>query len=251
LIEVEKSIPLLDADRATVWDNSCIAGDTQRISVVETKPAVMTDDPKRHLRPSVASKLVPWMVTEVPPEDGPDVGEMEVTEAVLPYVKLTVAAEYSVPPFKDTASSTVPGKLAAGDVHSISVDEMNFAAVLEVAPNLHRTLAGESAKLYPETKTTVPPAVGPEEGEMERGKGVDRSPNWTPFVVKSMELAETSSETEPPSDDDGDSHVRDVDERYVAGVATAEPNLQDIPLETKLEPVTVTIEPPSIEPAGG
>jgi len=48
----------------------------------------------------------------------------------------------------------------------------------------------------------------------------------------------------------GEMHVNNVDVRKVAPT-TASPNLHDIPVASKLVPVTATTVPPVVEPADG
>jgi hypothetical protein len=77
-------------------------------------------------------------------------------------VNWSAAEVAEVPPPVVTVTSTVP--VPAGAVAVIEVAELTVKPVAGVAPNV---TAVAPAKLVPVMVTVVPPAVGPEVGEIE------------------------------------------------------------------------------------
>src|SRR5438552_17212201 len=92
-----------------------VAGDTAVIDVEElTTTPVAGVAPKLTLAPLM--KLVPVMVTDVPPPVGPKFGLTDVTAGVTAlYVNWSPATSADVPPEVVTWTCTAPGVRAAGD----------------------------------------------------------------------------------------------------------------------------------------
>ena len=107
-------------------------------------------------------KLVPVMVTVAPPVCGPDVGEIEVTVGDGIYVNWSAADVAEVPPVVITLTSTVP--VPEGDVAVIVVEDTTVKPVAAVAP---KVTAVAPERLVPVMVTVVPPAPGPDVGEIE------------------------------------------------------------------------------------
>jgi hypothetical protein len=101
-------------------------------------------------------RLVPLIVTTVPPPVGPALGLTLVTVGAATYVNepfvVDVAFEFV------TATATVPAA-PAGDVAVIDVDEVTVTPV--AATPLKVTAAPVVVKLVPPIVTDVPPPVGP------------------------------------------------------------------------------------------
>ena len=104
-----------------------------------------------------AVKLVPVMLTTVPPADGPLLGLTLVTVGGGTKVNLSAADVVLVPPVVVTVASTVPAP-SAGEVAVIEVVLFTVKLVAAVAPKF---TAVTPVKFVPVIVTTVPPAVGP------------------------------------------------------------------------------------------
>ena len=114
-------------------------------------------------------KLVPVIVMAVPPAIGPALGDSEVTAGAGMYVNwFTPAAE--VPPAVVTVTSTVP--VPGGAVAVIEVGELTVTPDASAVPNL--TVVAPAIKPLPEIVTDVPPAAGPEVGEIPVTTGTAR-----------------------------------------------------------------------------
>jgi len=105
-------------------------------------------------------KLVPVMVTTVPPATGPLVGLTFVTVGAGPggtYVNPSAELVELVPPGVVTVTCTVPAA-SGGDVAVIAVAELTVKLVAFVEPNL---TAVAPVKFVPVIVTEVPPASRP------------------------------------------------------------------------------------------
>jgi hypothetical protein len=126
----------------------------------------LTVKPVAGVAPNVTAvaplKLVPVIVTDVPPVAGPEVGDIDVTVGAATYVNWSAAEVADVPPIVVTRTSTVP--VPAGEVAVIDVAELTVKPVAGVAPNV---TAVAPVKPVPVMVTDVPPAVGPDVGEIE------------------------------------------------------------------------------------
>ena len=101
-------------------------------------------------------KLLPVMVTLVPPEAGPVFGLMPVTVGAAIYVKWSALEAAEVPPTVVTITSTTPAP--AGSMAVICVDELTVKEVADALPNC---TAVAPVKLVPVMVTLVPPDAGP------------------------------------------------------------------------------------------
>src|SRR5579872_6680621 len=117
------------------------------------------------LTPAPARKLLPLMLTAVPPPVGPELGETELTLGaglVLVYVK-PLARVPLCPSLLVTTTLTAPAAWAG--VVAVMVELLTTVTLpAAVPPKL--TLA-PARKLLPLMLTAVPPPVGPELGETE------------------------------------------------------------------------------------
>jgi hypothetical protein len=104
-----------------------------------------------------AVKLVPVIVTVVPPVAGPAVGLIDVTVGTATYVNWSAAKVADVPPPVVTVTSTVPAAWA-GLVAVIWVLLLTVTPVAGVPPKL---TAVAPVKSTPVIVTAVPPMVGP------------------------------------------------------------------------------------------
>lgn len=150
---------------------------------------------------------------------------------------------------EETARSTVDVVTDdAGEAQVSCVEEIYVAAVVAVS-NLQDSEL-ESTKLKPETVTMVFPSVPPELGEMDVGEGVEEKVKRVWSVVKSIALAETSRLTAEVEEDAGLGQDISVDEMKVEAVGARSPNWH-VMGSAKLDPVTVTSEPPVVGPLVG
>ena len=108
-------------------------------------------------------KLVPVMVTEVPPAVGPEVGATELTVGAATKVNLSADEVVEVPPAVVTLMSTVPAE-CAGEVAVIWVSETTVKVDAAVKPN---ATAVAAVNPVPVMVTEVPPAAGPALGATE------------------------------------------------------------------------------------
>lgn len=110
---------------------------------------------------------VPLMITAVPPDTGPPVGEMPVTVGVPTFVNLSAGEVVLVPVGVVTVTSTVPAALAGLDT---TISEPVFTMIVPAAePNFTEVAP---VNVVPVTITSVPPAVVPYVGEIPVTVGV-------------------------------------------------------------------------------
>jgi hypothetical protein len=126
--------------------------------------AVLFESPVAATAPNFTAvapvKPVPVMVTELPPEVGPELGLTPVTVGSGGGLKVNWSAgafATEVPPGAVTVTSTVAAA-SAGEVMEMEVDELTTRPVPAVAPNF-TTVA--PVKPVPVTVTGVAPVVGP------------------------------------------------------------------------------------------
>jgi hypothetical protein len=106
-------------------------------------------------------KLVPVIVTEVPPAVGPVFGTTELTVGAPAYVNWSAPLVGLVPPGVVTVTSTTP--LPAGLVAAMCVGSVTLKEAA-VPPNV---TAVAPVKLVPVIVTGVPPEVDPVPGDTE------------------------------------------------------------------------------------
>jgi hypothetical protein len=133
------------------------AGELAMISVAELTAKTTLVLP--NLTALAPVKLVPVIVTVVPPTVGPLFGETRLTVGGGVYVYWLSALVALVPPGFVTVTLTVP--LPAGAVAVICVAELKVKRVAFVAPNF---TAVAPLKPVPVRTTEVPPVVGPVAG---------------------------------------------------------------------------------------
>jgi len=218
-----------------------------------TEKFVAAEVPKRTA--VVPAKLVPMIVTEVPPAAGPEEGLSALTvgeDGGGEAVKVNWSAGAStgeVPSPVVTVTSTVPVPAGVAAVICELVFTMKAAAAS--VPNV---TAVAPARLVPVTVTVAPPWMGPEEGfkpvTVGGGGGVEEKVNWSagaliaevpPAVVTVMSTAPTDSGGEMPA-----IWVADTGKK----VAETVPNLTVVAPERSV-PVMVTEVPPPVGPVLG
>ena len=106
-------------------------------------------------------KVVPVIVTGVPPAIGPDVGETALTVGSATNLKWSAGEVAEVPPAVVTVTSTVPAAWA-GEVVVILLLE---STVKEAAAVVPKCTAVAPVRWVPVIVTRMPPTVGPEVGE--------------------------------------------------------------------------------------
>jgi hypothetical protein len=155
--EVPPAVVTVTSTVPTAW-----AGEVVVISVLETtvkEPAAVVSK-STDVAPV---KLVPVMVTGMPPPVGPDVGATAVTVGGAAKVNWSLALVGEVPLGLVTVTSTVPAAWA-GEVLVISVSETTVKDAAGVAPKWTEVAV---VKLVPVIVTGAPPAVGPALGATE------------------------------------------------------------------------------------
>ena len=190
-------------------------------------------------------KLVPVMVTVVPPGPGPLVGEMPVTvgAAVKVYWSALVVGE--VPAALVTVMSTVPAAWA-GEVTVSEVEELTMTPVPAVAPNL--TVVVPLMKFAPVTITVAAPPVGPAFGLTPLTMGA--YVNWSLEEVADGPPPVVTTISIVPPVPAGEVAVIEVAELTVYVVAALPPKVTEV-TPVKLVPVMTTLVPPAPGPLFG
>ena len=192
------------------------------------------------------AKLVPVMVTVVPPVAGPDEGLTPVTVgAPKRYVKRAADEGTEVPEVVVTVTETVPA-VPAGDTAANDVALLKVTPVAGIEP---KYTVAPLAKLLPTICTVVPPVVGPDEGLSAVTVGSTAKVNWSDAEVVDVPapvVTVTSTSPVPP----GETAVIEVALVTVTFVATVAPKSTVAP-EAKFVPVIVTVVPPEVEPVEG
>ncbi|BBH18908.1 hypothetical protein Back11_02530 [Paenibacillus baekrokdamisoli] len=190
-------------------------------------------------------RFVPVNVTLVPPDVGPDDGEMLVIVGAAMYVNWSAADVVDVPPVVVTLTSTVPA-LPAGAVAVICVAEFTVKPVAAVAPNV---TAVAPDRFVPINVTVVPPDVGPDVGEMLVIVGAAVNVYWSAADVADVPpgvVTRTSTVPEPT----GAVAVICVAEFTVKDVAAVAPNVTAVAPD-RFVPINVTVVPPDVGPDVG
>ncbi len=212
--------------------------------------------------PDPVAKLVPVMVTDVPPAAAPEVGLTAVTVGegggTVSYVNWSPGGlSADVSPLAVAVTSTVP--VPAGDVAVQLVADEQFTAVAGLPePKSNTVLPDPVAKLVPVMVTDVPPAAAPEVGltavTVGEGGGTVSYVNWSPgglsADVSPLAVAVTSTVPVPA----GDVAVQLVaDEQFTAVAGLPEPKSNTVLPDpvAKLVPVMVTDVPPAAAPEVG
>src|SRR5437660_1420229 len=146
---------------STVEGAESVAGDVA-VMVVEltTVTPVAAVAPKATVAPLM--KLVPVIVTEVPPPDGPLFGFTLVTAGCTAlYVNWSPETVGDVPPEVITRTLTTPGVRVDGETAVIEVGELTTTPVAAVVPKLTEAPV---MKLVPVIVIDVPPPDGPDVG---------------------------------------------------------------------------------------
>src|SRR5438874_5872539 len=159
---------------STVLGGEIVPGEVTVIDVeLTTVTLVAAVAPNATVAPVM--KLVPVIVTDVPPPEGPLFGLTELTDGVTAvYVKSSATVFVDVPPDVVTITSTVPGERVAGDTAVIDVAELTVTVAEAVAP---KATVAPLMKFVPVIATDVPPPVGPDVGLIEVTCG------WTALYV--------------------------------------------------------------------
>jgi hypothetical protein len=190
-------------------------------------------------------KLVPVIVTDVPPAAGPCVGLTAVTVGADTYVNWSAADVALVPPSAVTVTSTIP--VPAGDVAVICVTPFTVKLVAAVVPNFTAVTA---VKFVPMIVTLVPPAVGPLLGVTSDTVGAPTYVNWSPAEVALVPPGVVTVMSTRPAAPAGETAVMEVALFTVKLVAAVAPNFTaDAPV--KFVPVIVTLVPPAADPLFG
>jgi hypothetical protein len=198
----------------------------------------------------VPVKLVPVMVTEVPPVVDPEVGLTAVTVGGEGGTKVnwSFALVAEVPPGPTTVTSTVPAA-PAGAVAVIEVALTTVKVEAAVAPNF---TAVAPVKLVPVMVTEVPPVVVPEFGLTPEtvGAGGRTKVNWSFALVAEVPPGVVTVTSTVPAAPAGAVAVIEVALTTVKVEAAVAPNFTAV-APVKLVPVMVTEVPPPVEPEVG
>jgi hypothetical protein len=147
VITVTSTVPVLAAGVTAVMDMGELT--VKLVALVEPKLTVVAP-----------VKLVPAMVTEVPPPVDPVFGVTEETVGAATYVNWSAADVADVPTGVVTVTSTVPGD-PAGLIAVIVVDEVTRKLVEAVEPKVTPVAP---VRLAPVIVTELPPAAMPAVG---------------------------------------------------------------------------------------
>jgi hypothetical protein len=191
-------------------------------------------------------KLVPVIVTIVPPAVGPLVGDTLVTVGAATYVNSSAGEIAETPPGVVTVTSTVPAD-PAGAVAVIDVSEMTVNVVAGLFPKL---TAVAPVKLVPVIVTIVPPAVDPLVGDRLVTVGAATYVNSSAGEIAETPPGAVTVTSTVPTDPAGAVAVIDVSETTLNVVAGLFPKLTAV-APVKLVPVIVTIVPPAVGPLVG
>ena len=146
-------------------------------------PVAATPPKEKVVMPGAGSKPDPVNMTVVPPVAGPDVGDIDVSDAGIRYANVD-EPEAATP---STVAVTVTVPLPAGDVPVQVVPLVQLTPVAAAPPKLKVVVPGATSKPLPEKVTVVPPAAGPEVGEIELSVAqvlqADPYVNWSAVLV--------------------------------------------------------------------
>jgi hypothetical protein len=181
-------------------------------------------------------RFVPVIVTEVPPAEAPDVGEMPVTVGAAAYVNWSAVTAALVPPGVVTSTSTVPEPDGAFAVIEVLLTTLTF-----VAGFVPKLTAVAPVKLEPVIVTSVPPAVPPAVGEMPVTAGAATYVNLSAAPAELVPPGVVTSTSTVP-DPVGDFAVIDV--LFVTDRFVADPDPKaTLVAPVKFVPVIVTVVP--------
>ncbi len=203
--------------------------------------------------PVTPVRLVPVIVTTVPPAIGPDVGDNEVTVGSAggaTNVYLSPAETTEVPPGVMTVTSTRPAACAG----ATAVAEVADTGVTAVAAAVPKVTAVMPVRFVPVIVTTVPPAIGPDVGLIEvtvgRTGGAPTKVNVSPAVTAEVPAGVITVTSTAPATCAGDVTFIDVAETGVNAVPPMPPKLTTV-APVRLAPVIVITVPPAIGPEVG
>ncbi len=182
---------------------------------------------------------VPVIVTSVPPTEGPEFGEMFVTEGAATYVYSSDDEVFDVPPGVVIVTSTVPGE-PAGTVAVIDValSTLNDAAL---EPN---DTSDAPVKPVPETTMVEPPVAAPCDGETDVTVGTGAYVNWSASDVTDVPATVvTVTSTVPVPAGDTAVIFRSVSITVKLGTAGFVPKLTAV-VGVKSDPGMMTVVPP-------
>ena len=192
-------------------------------------------------------KLVPVMVTEVPPAVGPEVGAIEPTVGAATKVNLSAEEVADVPPAVVTVTFTVAAA-CAGEVAVIWVSETTAKVVAAVKP---KSTAVAAVKPVPVMVTGVPPAAGPALGATELTVGTGaKYLKWSDGEVAEVPPGVMTVTSTVPGACAGEVAVIWVAETTVKLEAAVAPKWTAV-APVKPVPVMVTEVPPAVGPVVG
>ena len=196
---------------------------------------------KKRVAAGMVSNPLPMIVTVVPPRGVPDEGEIEFSDGT----KVKVADPAARRPLTVTVTVTLP--TPAGDVawHWVLLEHETLVAAL--GPKL--TVVDPKTNPLPLRVTTVPPAAGPEVGEIDVSAGAAGVYEKVADPVAGTPPTMTVTVTLPaPAGDVAWHWVLLEHETLVAGLG---PKLTAVDPDTNPLPLSVTIVPPAAGPDVG
>ena len=191
-------------------------------------------------------KLLPVIVTTVPPLEGPLVGVIDVTAGAPMKVKSSTAVFALVPPAVVTSTFTTP--VPAGLVAVQVVVEVQFTPVAATPPKL--TVVAPMMKFEPLMVTRVPPLDGPDVGVIDVTAGTGMKVKSSAAVLALVPPAVVTSTLTTP-EPLGLVAVQVVVELQFTAAAATPPRVTVVPPTTKFVPVMVTTVPPPVGPLVG
>mmetsp|Transcript_8634 Transcript_8634/g.30626 ORF Transcript_8634/g.30626 Transcript_8634/m.30626 type:complete len:456 (+) Transcript_8634:2666-4033(+) len=224
----EKSTPLHDTRSST--SPTADTGVAQRTSEALMRTAGDSKWPNKHVMRPPSTKLVPRIVTTVPPVSGPTSGYDSSSSTPASTVKGTVVMECCWP-LLETAMCATVGSCAGESQVRLSAEShraCTTSASLLSAYSKRHTRSPELTKPAPAIVMDVPPTSGPNDGVAVATRGVGWYVNVAPDVDTSAPFSVTCTRTTlavPTAAPcaAGTSHSISVSETTTAGVSCALP----------------------------
>jgi hypothetical protein len=229
--------------------STCPAAWAGATATIEPEPLTVNDVAATFPKETAVApeRLLPEIVTEVPPAVGPVIALRLLTVgAGARYMNWSAALVAETPPAVVTITSTAPAA-CAGAITEIDVAEITVNGTA-VAPNETPVVPLRSV---PVIVTTVPPPVEPFVGLRPVTVGAGTwYVNWSAGLAADGPPGVVTVTSTPPAACAGVTAEMDVEEITVTEVAAIPPNETAV-APVKLVPLIVTLVPPLVEPLLG
>mmetsp|Transcript_9505 Transcript_9505/g.21583 ORF Transcript_9505/g.21583 Transcript_9505/m.21583 type:complete len:307 (-) Transcript_9505:1650-2570(-) len=216
-------------------------GVRQRTWVEDIQIPGLTAPPKEHASSEVLKKLLPVIVTRVPPEASASAGKTLSSSGSLTDSNTAPASVLYASPSK-VAPTTRPPSRDATVVHTGRPKASRWlkpAPPKRHAPEVFACGSRSRARL-------VPPRTEPKVGERPDKRGGSTYRMVSPVWLKSAPLLLVTSSPTTPAPCAGATQRTSLSDASSAGT-TSSPNRQSVPKALKLRPVTTRTVPPRVE----